>query len=411
MHWGKLITITGSAQVIVQAMGFLSGILVIRLLSVEDYALYTLANTMLGAMMLIGDGGIATGVMSRCGQIWTDISKMGSILNTGFILRKYFAVISLLILLPLLTYLLLYHGASWSLSIMISLSILPAYFSGLSNSLLEIPLKLRQDIKNLQINQIEVSIGRLLLTGITLFIYPWVYLALLASGIPRIYGNLKLRIIAKQYSDFEQIQDKNSKSDIIQIVKQILPTNIYIVLSGQISIWLISVFGKTTSIAQLGAISRFSALLSIFSLIFAILIIPRFTKLTVSKNQIYNQFKKIYLSLSVFILLFALFVLMFSKPILWILGAQYYGLDFALFLSLTGSCVYVSAQMIYQLLSARGIIIPFLYTISVNIIITILAVLLFDMSTLNGVLYLHILVTTSFFVMNSFYSFKILNKN
>jgi O-antigen/teichoic acid export membrane protein len=45
-YWLKLITVTGTAQVIVQAVGFLSGILVIRLLSVDEYALYTLANTM-----------------------------------------------------------------------------------------------------------------------------------------------------------------------------------------------------------------------------------------------------------------------------------------------------------------------------------------------------------------------------
>ena len=61
-YWLKLITITGLAQVIVQAVGFISGILVIRLLPVQEYALYTLANTMLGTMTVLSDGGISTSV-------------------------------------------------------------------------------------------------------------------------------------------------------------------------------------------------------------------------------------------------------------------------------------------------------------------------------------------------------------
>jgi hypothetical protein len=63
-EWGKLITIVGSAQILVQAISLISGILVIRLLPTHEYALYTLANTMLGTMSLLADGGISTGVMS-----------------------------------------------------------------------------------------------------------------------------------------------------------------------------------------------------------------------------------------------------------------------------------------------------------------------------------------------------------
>src|SRR5438045_2535474 len=43
-EWGKLISITGAAQIIVQLTGLISGIIVIRLLPTQEYALYTLAN-------------------------------------------------------------------------------------------------------------------------------------------------------------------------------------------------------------------------------------------------------------------------------------------------------------------------------------------------------------------------------
>ncbi|WP_304199590.1 hypothetical protein [Flavobacterium alvei] len=107
LNWGKLISITGGAQVIVQAVGFVCGILIIRLLSVEEYAFYTLANTMLGAMTVLSDGGISTGVMAEGGKVWQDKEKLGRVLVTGLEMRKKFGVISLMVSLPILLYLLI----------------------------------------------------------------------------------------------------------------------------------------------------------------------------------------------------------------------------------------------------------------------------------------------------------------
>src|SRR4051794_12896030 len=86
--WGKLITITGGAQAIVQGTGMLSGILIIRLLSTHQYAWYTLANTMLGTMTILSDAGISTGVMAQGGKVWQDKEKLGAVLATGLDLRR-----------------------------------------------------------------------------------------------------------------------------------------------------------------------------------------------------------------------------------------------------------------------------------------------------------------------------------
>ena len=95
LNWGKLISITGSAQIIVQILGFASGILIIRLLPVQEYALYTLANTMLGTMTVLADGGISTGVMSQGAKVWQNKVMLGKVLATGLDLRRKFAIFSL----------------------------------------------------------------------------------------------------------------------------------------------------------------------------------------------------------------------------------------------------------------------------------------------------------------------------
>src|SRR5215213_1625169 len=104
VEWGKLITLTGAAQIIVQALGFISGILIVRLLSVNEYALYTLANTMLGTLTILADSGISNGVMAQAGKVWQDKKKLGSVLVTGLALRKKFGIISLLVATPVMIY-------------------------------------------------------------------------------------------------------------------------------------------------------------------------------------------------------------------------------------------------------------------------------------------------------------------
>ena len=203
-EWGKLVAVTGSAQILVQAVGLISGILVIRLLPTQEYALYTLANTMLGTMTNLADGGISAGVMAHGGKVWQHREKLGVVLVTGLDLRKKFAVGSLLVATPVLLYLLHHHGASWLMSALITVSLIPAFVTALSGGLLVVAPLLQQDIFPIQKNQINTNLGRLALLMLTLFFFPLTFLAVLAAGIPQIWANRRLRKISVGYADWNQ---------------------------------------------------------------------------------------------------------------------------------------------------------------------------------------------------------------
>lgn len=403
LNWGKLISITGSAQIIVQAVGFACGILVIRLLPVQEYALYTLCNTMLGTMAILTDGGISTGVMSAGGRVWQDKQKLGEVLATGLDLRRKFAVGSLLVSIPILFYLLLHNGASWFMASLITLAMIPAFYAALSDSLLEIVPKLHQTILPLQRNQVEVGVGRLLLSALTMFLFPWAFVAVLASGIPRIWGNMGLRKIVYKLADQTQQPDKEIRKEILDLVKRILPTSIYYCLSGQITIWLISIFGNTTSLAQLGALGRLSMLLSLFSAIVTTLIVPRFAKINNDKKILLQRFVQIMLVIILLLALVVLVVYLFPAPILWVLGKGYEGLPFELFLSVLGSCVALLSGIPFSLYSSRGWAMPPVVLITINLLAVIIFTSLVDLTSLTGVLFLNIglsfvaLLQTSFF--------------
>lgn len=393
IYWTKNISITSIAQIAIQGLGFISGILIIRLLPVEEYALYTLANTMLGTMSVLGDGGISTGVMSQGGKVWQDPKKLGSVLITGLHLRRKFAIVSLAISLPILIYLLLHNGANWATTILIVLSIIPAFYAALSDSLLEIIPKLHQSIFPLQKNQVGVAIGRLILTSLTIFIFPWTFVAILASGIPRLYGNIKLKKISDEFVDSNQLLDYHIKKEILIVVKRVLPGAIYFSISGQITIWLVSIFGNVTSIAQLGAIGRLAMLLGLFTTIFSTLLIPRFARLENDSRLLMNRFIAI---LALLMLVFTgviIMFLLFSEQVLWLLGENYTNLSYELILYVISSCLGILTGIIFSLGSSRGWILnPYLY-IAISIISIVIGAIIFNISSLIGILLFNIFVS------------------
>jgi len=394
LEWGKLIFMTGAAQVLVQATGLLTGIFIIRMLPTQEYAFYTLANTMLGTMTILADGGISSGVMSQGGKIWRDRTELGKVLVTGMELRKKFAVFSLLVAVPILVYLLwLQHAQPWVI-ILIVAALIPAFFSALSDSLLETIPKLHQDIKPLQANQAKVGLFRLFLSSASVFIFPFTFVALLANGIPRIIGNFRLRKMALRFADTSQPVDPVYQTEILKMVKRRLPGAIYYCLSGQITIWLISILGTTKAIAQVGALSRLGMVLSVFTVLFATLVVPRFARAESNKALLTNNFMKIIVVMVTLCAVIMGIVYLFPDQLLWILGKQYADLSGALLFSILGSCLALVTGCIFSLSTSRGWVINPAISIPVNLITVIAGIVFMDISTLNGVLLMNIMVSS-----------------
>lgn len=389
-EWAKLIAITGSAQIIVQAIGFISGILVIRLLPTHEYALYTLANTMLGTMTLLADGGIANGVMSQGGKVWQDKQKLGAVLVTGMHLRKKFAVFSLLVAVPILFYLLRKHDASWLMSSLIMLSLVPAFFTSLSGTLLEIPIKLHQDIRPLQKITVSSNLIRLVTLGLTLFIYPFAAVAIAGAGLGQIWSNWRLRIITRKKADYGQGVNNEVKDEIVKNVRRILPTTIYYCVSGQLSIWIISFFGATDVIAQFGALSRLGVFFGLVSTLISMLFIPRFVRMPNNAWPLMRRFIQLQLFLFSISLIILVLVWNYQDKLLWIIGSNYSDLTFEVVLMAVGACMQLISGNTNQLLSGRGIIVPPLVFIPTVIVCQVGVAFLIHPVTLYGVLLFNI---------------------
>lgn len=404
LEWGKMFTITSSAQSIVQGLGLVCGIMIIRMLPTQEYAFYTLTNTMLGTMTILADGGITSGVMAQGGKVWQNRTDLGTVLATGFSLRKKFGIASILVATPILFYLLMHHGASVLNSVLIVLSLIPASLAALSDNLLEIPLKLKQDINRLQKNQVAAALGRIVLIPLSIFIFPFTSIAIIGNGIPRIWANYKLRKVADEYADFSQAPDRNTEIEILAIVKRIMPTAIYYCVSGQITIWLVSIFGSTDGLAQVGALSRLATLLTVLSTVFSTLVSPRFARLETKRHLLISNFLKIQFSLIAITSIIVLATWLFSPQILFILGNEYAALNNELVLSIAGSCVSLIAGVAFALSTQRGWAMNPVFAIVTSVLSIAVSAYLIDVSSVKGVLLFNLMVAAFQVVLHITYT-------
>ncbi|MEY2527561.1 MAG: hypothetical protein QOE73_2332, partial [Verrucomicrobiota bacterium] len=114
LHHAKVVGSFAMVQAIVQFVGFLSGILLVRSLEKHEYAFFTIANTMQGTMNLLADIGISVGLASIGGRVWQDRHRFGQLINTALGLRKKLGAIAILAVTPILFAMLAKNGASLS---------------------------------------------------------------------------------------------------------------------------------------------------------------------------------------------------------------------------------------------------------------------------------------------------------
>ncbi|WP_243409659.1 MATE family efflux transporter [Pontibacter virosus] len=369
-----------------------------------------MANTMLGTMIVLADGGIANSVMAQGGKVWRDRDKLGTVLATGYDLRKKFAIGSLLIAVPVLLYLLRHHQASWLMSCLVVLSLIPAFFTALSGNLLAVGPVLHQAILPLKKNEIIASAARLVLLVVTLFIFPWAFVAVLIAGIPQVWVNIRIRKMTNQFADWSKQPDKEVRDNILAFVKRIIPGSIYYSVSGQLTVWLVSIFGSTIALAQIGALGRLSMILGFVSALFGTLIVPRFARLEACKKMLLSRFLQLHGGLLIFFMTILLATSAFPEELLFILGSSYAGLSKELVLSVAVSCSSLAAGFLFSIAASRNWAINPLVSIPLTLVAIVSSLLLIDISTLAGVLKFNLFVSASEVVMYFTYCVLKINK-
>ena len=402
---GKILSKFMTVQVAVQAMGVASGILLVRALTKTEYAYFTLAFSMQSTMSILADSGISISLSSIGGRVWQDRERFGQLINTALRLRRYLAAIAVIAVTPILVWLLIRNGSPWLYAGVITLTVLVGLNYQLLSGVLMIVPRLHSQIKRVQTLDALAAAVRLVVLVVAYFIFLNAAVAIWATIVSVIVQYGLLNRWASESIDKEAPVNKEDQSAMLGIVKHQAPNAVFYCIQGQLTVWLISVFGNTQSIAEIGALGRLSVIFSIINATMASVVLPAFARsqsprdLRIRYFQVCGGFLLLGLSLIAAAALF-------PDQILWILGSKYAHLKHELLLMMIMAAFSNVIAAMWSLNSTKAWIRYSWLNIPSVILTQIVLLTLLDVSTVHGVISFGILSLVPNFLLNSMLTFR-----
>jgi len=372
-------------QGVVQLLGFAAGILIVRELPKREYAFYTIGNTMLATILLLADSGISSALSAIGGRIWKDNQRLGSLLNTALQLRRQMAVLTLLIVVPILVWLLRQNGAPLPEMVLLVLAVLAGAGLELITRIYSVALRLKSQIRQIQNQALTAAFVKLAVVGVALFIFFNATVAILSVVIGYAVQFWMLRRWVAKNIDRTAPQDNIMRAEIMSVIRKQSPHSIYYCLQGQITVWLISIFGSTDNVANVGALGRLALLFTMVSTVFGDVILPAFSRIQ-SINQVRRRFFQIVFGYFAMSTLLMGVIIVFPRQILSVLGSQYANLQSEGILMAASAIVIAIGGLLWAVNASRAWIVPPHILIPCTLVLQVILVMVLDLSTVRGVL-------------------------
>lgn len=405
IYWTKTLSKFISAQLIVQALGVISGIFLVRILDQTQYAHYTIALTMQTTMTLLADMGISVGLSAIGGKVWQDKYRFGQLINTAMHVRYYLAAIAITVVIPVLMWMLIRNGASILYAILITIVVLVGLYFQLTSGVLFVIPRLHSQINRIQNLDLLLSTSRLVLLGIAYFTVLNAAVAMAASSVAAGLQRFLLGYWVTDSIDTKAPINQEDKKFILAQIKQLAPNSIFFSIQGQIALWLLSIFGTTETVAEAGALGRIAVIFTLVGSVMQSIILPSFTRCQSTKilRRRYFQILGCFLVLGLILIGIAA---LFPGQLLWILGNKYSNLQDELLLMMISTVLGSIIGAMSSLNLTKAWVEYVWIEIPLRIIIQIILLLTINISTVKGVLIFGMISQISPFLVNMFLTYR-----
>ena len=372
-------------QLVVQCIGFATGILIVRCMEQHEYALFTIANTMQATTNILADIGISIGLISIGGRVWQDQRRLGQLVSTGLKLRRKLGTASILVVTPLLYFMLRKHGTSFSYSVFLIAAVLAGLSAQLSVEVFSVIPRLRSDLGQIQKVDFIGSIARLAVLGALAFVFLNAGVAVVAGSGALLLQYLLSRHYAAGTIDLQAEENAEDRKAMLGFIRSQAANAVFFCLQGQITIFLITFFGHRAGVAEVGALGRLAIIFTVLGNLVANICAPAF-----SRCRTHHQLVWLYTGvvggvagLSLLLLGGAYFL---PNEFLFILGNRYSHLQYELLLIVGGAMINTMAGTLWTLNASRAWIAGSWLYIPLTVGTQLLLIPFTDFSSVNGVL-------------------------
>jgi len=388
------------SQGITIACNLLYGLLCIRLLPIGEYAKFVVVFAIQASLMVLLDVGISGSFIPLVGERIEDrqliadyVASLRQIAHWLFAIAAPITVVAF----PLLV-----RNRHWSWQVvtaMVAIVLVSAWFARVGSSYGSV-LIVRRDRYRWYQAQVFSSLGALVLLGIFYAFHRFgAFTAILISVAKIIWVAIVYYRRTNQLLGVKGTPSKEKRTAIVQLTLPAVPGVVYYALGGQISVFLITIFGRTAAVASVGALSRLGQIFTLLSPMNAILIEPYFARLP-RKRLKSHYLIAVAAAVACGAGAIAL-ACIFPGLFLWVLGPKYAGLRTEVILVIVAGAILLVGGVTASINNSRRFV-YYAFVLTDNIItLFVQAIFIWkvDLSTVRAVLWFNIATITPTFII------------
>lgn len=339
-RWIGILSAYFTAQTLTQLLGIAAGLLLIRFMPVREFALYTLAFSVVSFFNFLTDLGSTTSLLHFYHRAAGEGTAFEPYFAAVLSLRRAAFLLGAAAVVIAFPYAAAAKGFGWWQIALVTAGILINVWFQIQASIRVLALRLHNRYAQSYRADVGGTVLRLLLAGlmvVTQQLAAWVGVAATAAStglsalIARPAAPIAPTIAGGPAAGLAPYRRK-----VVRYLLPTLPSALYFSVQGPLIIWLSATFSSTRTIAEVGALGRLGLVVGMFTSLIGVVFLPRLARIVDERQYFmrFLQFGALLLAVAVSLLLFAVLL---PKVFLFILGAHYAGLDSELLLVIGGA--------------------------------------------------------------------------
>jgi O-antigen/teichoic acid export membrane protein len=353
LRWGRIIGLFTTAQVFIQALGALAGLVIVRLLDKDQYALFTIASSFQTSANLLTDCGINAGLLSMGGKVWGDRQAAGRLVSAALRLRLRLVILGALIIAPLSLWLLTRNGASIGVAVGITVLIVATLQLMSAAAIFAAILKLNSRYSRLQLIDASTALARLGAIILAASAALSALLAMIATTAGQLLQYVTSRRAASTLYQRGAAYDAAQYGQLLALVKSNIAFSIYVAVQGQIAIFILGFSGTSTEVADIGALTRIGIIAALVTSVLNYVVSPIFARAN-HRAVLERALAATFIGVTALSTALLASCMLFPSQILWIFGPQYMHLRHELVLTALSLAMSLNLATLWTINTARA---------------------------------------------------------
>ena len=278
-RWLPLLTGFLGGQALVQIINLVTALLLLRLLPIDEYALFIVASFYLSIGSVGSDLNLSTALSTFGARIANDRVGLSGLFALIASLRRKLFVVMVLIIVGMTPYMVKSHEWRVELILVLLIPVIVTIWFQQKLTLRTMVLNIQHDSMGLFQTGLTTALTRLFLTSFFCLIWPLAIVAVLSTLVSVYCAGWLAKKRCNLYLDEQSPADVHYKEKVKKFIYPLLPAAAYFTFQGQISIFLISLFGTTDAIAEVGALTRFAQMFTFLGVLNGFFFQPAFSRI------------------------------------------------------------------------------------------------------------------------------------